>query len=121
MLTLTKVLSRVTRGQTLWKRSIMTETCYYTKDGQRFSDKDEFLNILKERLLSPEIDKKPHILFLGENHADPEAHKLELEILRNVHSNWACLKESSLCLSLEFYERDCQTVMDEYLKVRVKL
>ena len=100
----------------------MTETCYYTKDGQRFSDKEEFLTILKKRLLSPEINKKPHVLFLGENHADPEAHRLELQILQNVQKDRALHKDqSSLCLSLEFYERDCQTVMDEYLKVRVKL
>ena len=118
---LIRLLKNASVGRYFFKRTIMTETCYYTKDGQKLKGKDEFLEGLKKRLFNPENGNKPGVLFLGENHADPEAHKLEMEILQTVHKDWTRLNEGSMCLSLEFYERDCQTVMDEYLKVRVKL
>lgn len=54
------------------------------------------------------------LLLLGENHMDPEAHNLELDILKAVHSE--IKGDRKLALSLEFYDRQAQPVMNEYLR-----
>jgi uncharacterized iron-regulated protein len=48
---------------------------------------------------------------LGENHEDKEAHKLELDILTKISTT----REHRTGLSLEFYDRECQSVLEEYL------
>lgn len=51
---------------------------------------------------------KVNVAFLGEMHDDAVAHYLEAEILKRVAGpGWA--------LSLEMFERDVQSVVDEYL------
>ena len=108
-------------------------------------------------------DGKKSVVFVGENHEDPGAHKIELDLAKKLlcqevlifssvqhlsienwwkitNSNWEVAKiemhSMSICLldeykyvrlwslqngstgrnlSLEFYERDIQPVMDEYL------
>jgi uncharacterized iron-regulated protein len=50
---------------------------------------------------------------LGETHDDPVAHFLEAELLRLTYEHHASRR--SVVLSLEMFERDVQTVMDEYL------
>merc|ERR1711994_485423 len=55
--------------------------------------------------------KPKNVIFLGENHKDPSSHWLELEILQRV----AELKPGETALSLEFYDRSAQSVLDEYL------
>ena len=57
---------------------------------------------------------KSDIVFLGENHDDATAHYLQAEILRKVFENYA--KNRRVTLSMEMFERDVQTVIDEYLK-----
>ena len=58
------------------------------------------------------------VICIGENHEDADAHSLELEIFKDVHAN---LKSENLALSLEFYDRESQAVLDEYLKGLVNL
>ena len=57
----------------------------------------------------PFIYQEVHVL--GENHSDPSSHILELEILKRV----ADLRPGETALSLEFYDRSAQSVLDEYL------
>jgi uncharacterized iron-regulated protein len=58
--------------------------------------------------------KDADVVFLGENHDDPVAHYLQNEIFRRAFEQHG--KERAVALSLEMFERDVQTVIDEYLK-----
>lgn len=57
---------------------------------------------------------KSDIVFLGENHDDATAHFLEAEIFKKSFENYS--KNRRVTLSMEMFERDVQTVVDEYLK-----
>ncbi len=52
-------------------------------------------------------------VLLGETHDDPVAHFLEAELLRLAYEHHG--PRRPLVLSLEMFERDVQTVVDEYL------
>lgn len=52
------------------------------------------------------------VLFFGEEHNDSVAHYLEQTILELLYAKFG----SDLALSMEMFDRDVQTVMDEYLK-----
>lgn len=52
------------------------------------------------------------VVFVGETHDDPTGHMLEAELLRRAKEASAT---RSVVLSLEFFERDIQPVVDEYL------
>lgn len=52
------------------------------------------------------------VLFFGEEHNDSVAHYLEQTMLELLHSKFG----TNLALSMEMFDRDVQTVMDEYLK-----
>jgi len=52
------------------------------------------------------------VVFVGETHDDPTGHMLEAELLRRAHEAYA---SRGVVLSLEFFERDIQPVVDEYL------
>jgi uncharacterized iron-regulated protein len=58
--------------------------------------------------------KDADVVFLGENHDDATAHYLQNEIFRRAFEKHG--KERAIALSLEMFERDVQTVVDEYLK-----
>lgn len=51
------------------------------------------------------------VLFFGEEHNDSVAHYLEYKILESMHGEF----KDNLALSLEMFDRDLQTVMNEYL------
>jgi uncharacterized iron-regulated protein len=51
--------------------------------------------------------------FLGEQHDDAVGHAVQAEIFRRVVERYG--KDRSIGLSLEMFERDVQTVLDEYL------
>jgi uncharacterized iron-regulated protein len=60
------------------------------------------------------------VVFIGETHDDPTAHMLEAELLARAWQTYAGVPgdgEASrrVALSLEFFERDVQLVLDEYL------
>jgi len=57
------------------------------------------------------------VLIVGETHNDPVAHLLEAELLRRTGERYAGgpSRKRTLALSLEMFERDVQTVLDEYL------
>ena len=57
------------------------------------------------------------VLIVGETHNDPVAHLLEAELLRRTGERYAGgpARKRTLALSLEMFERDVQTVLDEYL------
>ncbi|HEY0050278.1 MAG TPA: ChaN family lipoprotein [Pyrinomonadaceae bacterium] len=58
--------------------------------------------------------KDVDVVFLGENHDDATAHYLQNEIFRRAFEKHG--KERAIALSLEMFERDVQTVVDEYLR-----
>ena len=57
------------------------------------------------------------VLFVGETHQDPVAHMLEAELLRRTDERFGGTSAGRrpVALSLEMFERDVQTVLDEYL------
>ncbi|HYY99163.1 MAG TPA: ChaN family lipoprotein [Pyrinomonadaceae bacterium] len=57
------------------------------------------------------------VLFVGETHDDAVAHALEAGLLRRADERYsrAAGRGRAVALSLEMFERDVQTVVDEYL------
>jgi len=57
------------------------------------------------------------VLFVGERHDDATGHALEAELLRRADERYSRVggKGRAVALSLEMFERDVQTVLDEYL------
>jgi uncharacterized iron-regulated protein len=57
------------------------------------------------------------VLFVGETHDDATAHAVEAELLRRADERYSrgAGKRRPVALSLEMFERDVQTVVDEYL------
>lgn len=63
------------------------------------------------------------VVFIGEAHDDPTGHMLELELLRralDAHGETASEEAGGaegrpVALSLEFFQRDAQPILDEYL------
>lgn len=60
-----------------------------------------------------EAVKDTDVIFLGENHDDSVAHTLQFEIFKSVFEKYN--KEKKVTLSLEMFERDVQTILNEYL------
>lgn len=54
--------------------------------------------------------KRADVVFVGENHDDPNAHAFQLALLKALHA-----QNPRLALSMEMFERDVQGVLDEYL------
>ncbi len=52
------------------------------------------------------------VVFVGETHDDPTQHMLEAELLRRAHDEYG---GAPIALSLEFFQRDVQPILDEYL------
>jgi uncharacterized iron-regulated protein len=61
--------------------------------------------------------ERADVLFVGETHDDAVAHMLEAELLRRADEAYgaAAPRRRAVALSLEMFERDVQTVVDEYL------
>ncbi|MEM9996690.1 MAG: ChaN family lipoprotein [Bacteroidota bacterium] len=55
------------------------------------------------------------VVFLGEQHNDPVAHALQLDLLRAATQATAADSTRSVTLSLEMFEQDVQLVLNEYL------
>ncbi len=60
------------------------------------------------------------VVFIGEAHDDPTAHALELELFRRAHEVYGPGDEEDpaarrVTASLEFFQRDVQPILDEYL------
>ncbi len=53
------------------------------------------------------------VIFLGENHDDAVAHALQLQIFKAVIEKYG--KDRKVALSMEMFERDTQTIVNEYL------
>lgn len=56
---------------------------------------------------------KTDVVFLGETHDDSVAHSLQFDIFKNSFEKYN--QNRNVILSLEMFERDVQTVLDEYL------
>lgn len=60
------------------------------------------------------------VVFIGETHDDPTAHHLEFELLRLANERYGIASTDDdagrpIALSLEFFQRDVQLILDEYL------
>ena len=53
------------------------------------------------------------VVFLGELHTDPTAHRLQRRLLEAAHRRYGA--DRPVALALEMFERDVQLVLDEYL------
>jgi len=86
---------------------------YDGRTGSEFNDQESAFNFVKAFADKAHADGKKSVVFVGENHEDPGAHKIELDLAKKL----LCQENGSTGrnLSLEFYERDIQPVMDEYL------
>ncbi len=84
----------------------MSTRFYLGRDGAEM-DSESFLGKIAEHV--SKRDGKKKLVMFGENHQDPSAQKLELDILEKISSM------SPVVLSLEFYDREQQTLLDEYL------
>ncbi len=84
---------------------------FFTEDGVRLEEED-FLKRISSH--------SGQVILVGENHSDPTGHSLEKSILKRVHKE-AEKRLLRLALSLEFFDREAQTVMDEYVKGEVTL
>lgn len=60
------------------------------------------------------------VVFVGETHTDPAGHWVEAELLRGALGSVRAGEESGalrpVALSLEMFERDVQSIVDEYLR-----
>jgi len=74
-------------------------------------------SIKKSEFLERICQTSARVVFIGENHEDKTAHDLELEILQKLGET----KGRTTALSLEFYDRESQTVLNEYLRDQVSL
>jgi len=54
------------------------------------------------------------VVFVGEQHDDPNSHRLELAVLEGL-----ARRRGAIILSLEMFERDVQTILDDYLADRI--
>lgn len=70
------------------------------------SDKEVILNDIAEDM------KNYDVLFFGEEHNDSVAHYLENKMFEMLYGKFT----DNLTLSMEMFDRDVQTVMNEYLK-----
>lgn len=83
----------------------ITEANYRIYDGQgNAASLEKIIESLKDA----------DVVFLGENHDDQAAHYLQNEIFRRAFAEYG--EKRAVALSLEMFERDVQTVVDEYLK-----
>mmetsp|Transcript_21142 Transcript_21142/g.50485 ORF Transcript_21142/g.50485 Transcript_21142/m.50485 type:complete len:382 (+) Transcript_21142:621-1766(+) len=79
-------------------------------DGRTLQRTNSGLNAVADEVFNNGYD----CICVGEVHDDPVAHAVELELLQLLSSR--CKEKGRpFSLSLEFFERDAQTVMDEYL------
>lgn len=72
----------------------------FQSDGKRFTDFEAMLAELA----------RAEVIFIGEIHDDPATHRLELAILEGL-----ARRRPNLIVSLEMFERDVQSQLDEYL------
>ncbi len=61
------------------------------------------------------------VVFIGETHDDPTGHWLEAELLRRAHETYGASNPDSgaarpVAVSLEFFQRDVQPILHEYLE-----
>ncbi len=61
--------------------------------------------------------EKVDVVFLGENHDDSVAHALQFEIFKSVFEKYG--GERKVVLSLEMFDRDVQTIVNEYLQDKI--
>src|SRR5262245_40301762 len=54
------------------------------------------------------------VIFLGEQHDDPNTHRLELAVLEGLTR-----RRVPLVLALEMFERDAQSLVDQYLAGKI--
>jgi len=82
-----------------------------TESAVRFYDGASGVTIERSAFLRHVAAFKQGVVLFGENHDDPTAHSLEMDVLAAAHKAHG----ENMALSLEFYDREAQAVMDEYL------
>lgn len=80
------------------------------RTGTEIPDRDSAFQKVEQFVASAGASGKKAVVFVGENHEDPSAHETELDLARRLLTGGP-----GSALSMEFYERDIQPVLDEYL------
>ncbi len=84
------------------------------------SSPESFYKIINEKLEEVPFEEiietalKYDVILVGEEHGNRVAHYFEMKILESIYKKLE--EKKSLFLSLEIFERDIQTVVDEYQK-----
>jgi len=86
----------------------MSSRYFDGRTGTEFREKAEAFDRVQQFTEHARNSGKKSAIFLGENHEDPSAHEHELELVKH-------LLNKDCALSLEFYERDTQPILNEYL------
>lgn len=107
MVLLTKL---ITRSSNIPKRfySAAKMEFFDGKSGDKL-DKDGFFNRVLDFRAKCEKAQKKSVILIGENHDDSASRMIQLKVLKSFQTS------PSIAFSLEFYERDIQPVLDEYL------
>jgi len=84
------------------------QTNFFLKTGEKIS-KPEFYSHIEQ--------SNAKVILVGENHEDPTAHALELELIDKLRVD----QNNRLGVSLEFWDRESQLVLDEFLAGIVSL
>ncbi|HBX50105.1 MAG: iron-regulated protein [Bacteroidetes bacterium RIFOXYA12_FULL_35_11] len=85
-------------------------TFSFVSDKQAYLLYDKSGNIVQYSAMVEQL-KNADIVFFGEQHNDPIAHWLQLEVTKSLFE----LKKENLVLGAEMFESDNQLIMDEFL------
>ena len=92
--------------------------CQLTPDGATSSDRLRFFDGVngKEASLKEMVEdlSNKDVVFLGETHLDHETHRIEMELIRQLHSRHEAAGRPFI-VSMEMFSRDVQNVLDRYL------
>lgn len=77
---------------------------------------DQQGNFVKFEQILEQIGKS-NVVFLGEQHDDAVAHALQMQIFKASFEKYGASRKA--VLSLEMFERDVQTIVNEYLKNQI--
>jgi len=88
---------------------------YIALGQENFASHYKIYDTKNQKIISPEHIisnmKDADVLFFGEEHNDSSCHVLELTLFNLLASKY----QGKAALSMEMFETDCQTVLNEYL------
>ena len=96
--------------------SVMSISIYAQKNNSDYAVFDAAGNSSTVSRIIDAVEKSD-VIFLGEQHDDAVAHRLQMELFAAIFEKYGARKK--IALSLEMFERDVQTILDEYLQSKI--